>query len=420
MPEPRTIRQRRGERGVTILLVAVFLAFVVVTFAALAIDLTALYSARGEARQAADAAALAGAKVLANSGFTSDPTNTTLAAAAQTLASQIATSVGTHSSVGGRQLLSSEVNVSFPNSGSPQFTANPQVSVLVRRTGLPTFFAKIWGIQALSVSATSTAEAYNPSNSTSPNNPPISPQCVKPWVMSNINPLPASTAPIFNPVTGQLGLTNIVGGSFTLQPAGCMTSGGCGVPTTGISKDEYYPALLAAPVSGSLPTCGNSLACTYEQTIAGCSNTTVQCNTNLNITYDTTNACTSYINSTQSATSCMIHDALGADILNPVPSPPLSNPVQMEAGAGNKLVRAGVLAQDAPITTSESIATILVVDNGNVTNAIGFLQVFVDSVDAGGNIAVHVLNAAGCGTAMTNLPVLGDGVSPVPVRLIGQ
>jgi uncharacterized membrane protein len=65
-------RERNTEQGVIITLVAVFMLFVIGAMAALAIDVVTLYTARSEAQLAADAAALAGARVLANSGATSE------------------------------------------------------------------------------------------------------------------------------------------------------------------------------------------------------------------------------------------------------------------------------------------------------------------------------------------------------------
>jgi len=49
---------------------------------------------------------------------------------------------------------------------------------------------------------------------------------------------------------------------------------------------------------------------------------------------------------------------------------------------------------------------------------IGFLQVFINAVDANGNRSLTVLNVSGCGngTNPTGNPV--SGTSPVPVRLI--
>ncbi len=50
-----------------------FMLFVVGAMAALSIDVVTIYTARSEAQLAADSAALAAARVLANSGATSDP-----------------------------------------------------------------------------------------------------------------------------------------------------------------------------------------------------------------------------------------------------------------------------------------------------------------------------------------------------------
>jgi uncharacterized membrane protein len=63
-------RGRLGERGQTVLVVALsMLAFLAMT--ALAIDVANLYMDRHQAQQAADAAALAGAKAVVSFGYTS-------------------------------------------------------------------------------------------------------------------------------------------------------------------------------------------------------------------------------------------------------------------------------------------------------------------------------------------------------------
>src|ERR1700730_7271139 len=65
-----TKTKRKNERGVTIVLVA-FSLLALLGLAALAIDIATLYAAHGEAQRAADAAALAGARMFAASGYTS-------------------------------------------------------------------------------------------------------------------------------------------------------------------------------------------------------------------------------------------------------------------------------------------------------------------------------------------------------------
>src|SRR5579864_15272 len=64
-------KDRKNERGVTMLLVAVALVSVL-AMAALAVDVLALYVARSEAQSAADAGALAAAKMFAFTGYTSN------------------------------------------------------------------------------------------------------------------------------------------------------------------------------------------------------------------------------------------------------------------------------------------------------------------------------------------------------------
>ncbi len=67
------IAHRKNERGITIVLVA-FSLLSLLGMAALAIDVSTLYVAHSEAQRAADAAALAGARMFASSGYTSAST----------------------------------------------------------------------------------------------------------------------------------------------------------------------------------------------------------------------------------------------------------------------------------------------------------------------------------------------------------
>jgi hypothetical protein len=428
---PTRFRHRRGEQGITILLVAVCMAFIVVAFAALAVDITALYTARAEARLAADAGALAGAKVLSVSGVTSDPTNTNLQTATIALARQVAIATASSNEVGGRQLLPAEVTVSIPVSAS--FTVNPQVTVTVKRTDLPAFFSKIWGTQALTVSGTAIAEAYNPSNAGTlgggASTPPIAPMCVKPWILPNLDPtLTALT--IFDPGTGQITSSGMVGKPIILTRAcgtnGCNT-GPPGPPAPAVGA--YYDGAFTAPNTGTLPS-SCTPACTYEQNIDACSPTPISCDTTsaLNLTaIDLTQSCGNYVTGTANAISCLTHGALGGDTITVTGSPIVIPPV-FTAGSGNPLVVNGVVNSGDAITTSSSIVTIPVVDPpatwppaGYQMSVIGFLQVFINQPPdfTNGTVNGTILNISGCGKAPVRAgnPVLGDGVSPVPVRL---
>src|SRR5229473_7207473 len=107
--------QHDRDAGVTILLVAAAMV-AIMAMAALSIDVITLYLANAEAQRAADAAALAGARILSISGMTGDPTNAgnTWQPACAT-AAQVAKSVGQlaqQNSVGGA---AGTVTVSFPN-----------------------------------------------------------------------------------------------------------------------------------------------------------------------------------------------------------------------------------------------------------------------------------------------------------------
>src|ERR1035441_10060897 len=183
-PSRHALRHNR-EEGVIIALVAVFMLFVIGGMMALSIDVVTFYTARSEAQLAADSAALAGARVLANSGLTS-------AAAgpfgAETLARSVAKDVATANTVGDRLLKKSEVTITFDIT-TP---TDPRITVSVKRTDLPTFFAHMLGRPTITVAASATAEAYNPSQTNiaaiGNNNPPVAPICVKPWLLPNRDP----------------------------------------------------------------------------------------------------------------------------------------------------------------------------------------------------------------------------------------
>src|SRR5437899_6289340 len=179
------IRRRPEERGQTIVLVAIALVSLL-GMAALAIDVTTLYVARGEMQRAADAAALAGAKAFVDSGITTDTANATRQALAQTMATSVINSILAQNKISGAPpVLAAAPAFDFTRPG------NPQISVTLQRTNLPTFFARIWGTKLVTVAATAVAEAYNQSNAPA-NYPPIAPKCVKPILVENQDPKSAT------------------------------------------------------------------------------------------------------------------------------------------------------------------------------------------------------------------------------------
>ena len=436
--------RRKNEQGIVIMLVAVVMLFVVGAMAALSIDVVTLYTARSEAQLAADGAALAGARVLANSGMTSDP-DPALVSKAETLARTIATQVAESNTVGGKNLSSTgacgpglEISVCF-NNNSP---TDPQVTVQVQRTDLPTFFARIWGRTQIKVSASATAEAYNPSNATGASTtsaPPVAPICVKPWLLPNIDPTQAlaTGSQIFDS-TGAIENADLVGKGWPNAPVtnpnpiglsavcGDCSPGGSGILAP--SPGQYYPGAIDAddfPVpTQALPTC-SAVFNSYQIAVAGCVQRPISCGATATINIDVNPYATNRDADTVLAASCLIHDngaAGDADSIVGAPSP--IPPFKFLAGNRNPIANA--VTKD--VLVSDSLVTIPVIDTttgvapGTTVTVIGFLQVFLNptgtTMASTTQIPVTIINMAGCGTGATGTPILGNGASPVAVRLI--
>jgi len=432
------------QRGIVILLVAVVMLFVVGAMAALSIDVATLYTARSEAQLAADAAALAAARVLANSGLTSSAAGPI---AAEGLARTIATQVAASNPVGGRNLSASgtctpgaEISICF-NDLPSTFITNPQVTVTVLRTDLPTFFARIWGRTQLAVTASATAEAYNPSNAAGISGfsrAPVAPACVKPWLLPNLDPSGGTT--IFSATTGDitnpalLGWTynNFAVGGKPMTPA-CTTGGGdCSGGLPAPTPWSYYPgaddAASFPPPTYSLPTCTPALTTAYQQSIAGCVETPIACNSNT-VSIDVNPYPGSRNVDTTIAVNCLTHATatLGdADEVDPAGGTPPIPPFQFLAGAQNPV--AGARRND--VMVSSSLVTVPVFDATTATpppspvQIVGFVQLFLNpdglATPVPGNVDATIINMAGCGTAITGPPILGNGASPVVVRLISS
>jgi hypothetical protein len=454
-------RGRERERGVIITLVAVFMLFVVGAMAALSIDVVTLYTARSEAQLAADAGALAGARVLANSGVTSDPQGK-LIANAKDLAIAIATQVASQNMVGGRTLnpavSSGEVTVSFPNAGSGSaFNTNPQVNVRAQRVDLPTFFARIWGRTQITVAASATAEAYNPSGASGSgaDKIPVWPICVKPWLVPNIDPTTnASGAAIFDAQTGAIKATgddSLVGQSWGSGGGGgggggnqngpgqaggntnglTARCGDCsgGIPQPPVVAGQYYPGAIddfPAPKQ-ALPACVTDGFTPYQMAVAGCVQQPIACGANATVHVDTNRYRSDRNVDTVTAARCLIHYKSAAGDTDSIDTATSQPPFQFLAGNQNPV--AGAVGKD--VLVSDSLVTIPVFDSSDPpttgkpsVNIIGFLQVFLNpyssTMDTDDPIPAMIINLAGCGAAASGTPILGNGASPVAVRLISQ
>jgi Flp pilus assembly protein TadG len=456
------------ERGVTILLVAAALV-AIMAMAALSIDVITLYLANAEAQRAADAAALAGARILSASGMTGDPTNAgNNWQSACASAVQVAKSVGQMARQNGVGGSAGTVTVSFPNNsdtatcsgGGPNaaFGVNPLVTVQVQRTDLPTFFARIWGRRGASVSATATAEAFNSSNSDLVGNSgasgtvtPVQPRCVKPWIVPNLDPVNTPNA-FVAPGNGAIISPGIriggappgtVGEQFSLFAdcaggASCATIPADNFPTANVPQNplvlfngwqapagnnlQYVPGEVP-PHSTAVPSCANDSA--YQEAVSGCDqNTVYHCGVTNGNDADLGINPGGSTGDTATAVQCLIHQATGGstasgqDILDNTVFP-----FRISAGSSNPL---GVTGQ---VTSSNSIVSLPIYDSSAaVTFAtgattpvtiVGFLQVFINAVNADGSLNVTVLNVAGCGNGgAKNVGSPVTGTSPVPVRLI--
>jgi hypothetical protein len=430
MRRKKKISGRKKEQGIILTLVAVFMLAVIGAMAALSIDVVTLYTARSEAQLAADGAALAGARVLANSGMTSDVANAALTSNAETLASAVAIQVAQSNQVGGRNLVASigEIIVSFPNAPG----TNPHVTVQVKRTDLPTFFARIWGSKQLAVSASATAEAYNPSGAEALDlDPPpqVAPTCVKPWLLPNIDPTGAGGA-IFTTTTGAIVRPALLGETWSLGSACQDCSGVGGIPAA--SPGLYYPGAIEAddfPVPTALPACSVGFN-SYQLAVAGCVPRPIRCGPiaasaiDIDVKPYTPNP-TSRDDDTFQAAKCLIHDTGAAGDSDSIDGAALPSP-PFQFLAGNQNPVAGAVGKD--VLVSDSLVTIPVINNppppkpNNPVTVIGFLQVFLNSTGApmaGTTIPVTIVNLAGCGTGATGTPpIFGNGASPVTVRLI--
>jgi hypothetical protein len=450
MQKTTHLGQRRYERGQTILLVAVSLVSLL-AMAALAIDIVTLYVARSEIQRAADAAALAAAKAIADSGVTSLDSGSANLTAAQSLAQNMATAAVT-------ALVNSNSSYNLVNGTPPTLATatpipvdfsrqgNPHVTIQLSSSNLPTFFSRIWGGTPPSVTATATAEAYNPANL--PTITPIAPTSVKPWLVANADPNNGG-APFVNTTTPDWVVDSAaIGESFDLVSDCQGNTTPCNLkqnppkfPRRGTRQVDYVPALVTPNSANVCPisvgSCNSSClgASSYELSVE-CADvnaySSLNCGTgSTTVTWDSNVNPGGVDGPTAIGAECLIHaTGPGAgpqqDTLNPLLWP--NAPMQITGGTCS--------ASPAQlVANSSSVATIPIIDtaqplraSGQPLTIVGFLQAFINQVDLGGgrgappagSVNITVLNIAGCSSTNNNAnPVVGgSGTSPVPVRLI--
>jgi hypothetical protein len=439
-------RRRPKEQGQTIILVAISLVSLL-AMAALAIDVVTLYVARSETQRAADAAALAAAKAIADSSITTflvtDPTFTTIKPWAQTTATAQINAVLQNNLVTGTAPTLSSTTFDWVRQG------NPHVTVKLTSPNLPTLFSKIWGGGPKIVTATATAEIYNPANldATTPFTP-IVPRSVKPWLVANADP--TGTAPQFVNTTTWAVDSGVVGKSFDLVLDCVGVLAPCALnhippqvlPLPAVNQVEYVPALVTANSANVCPTsvgsCNSSCAGAnpYELSVE-CADVNpysyVNCGGGAtNLTWDISVNPGGAAGASATGAQCLIHatgpgsgtqqDTLSVPVLWPA--------VPMQMTGGTCSVNSGQL-----VANSSSVVTIPIIDRPSFQAAfpfqvtvVGFVQAFINQVDIGGpspapppgSINITVLNIVGCSSSNNGAPPVigGSGTSPIPVRLI--
>jgi Flp pilus assembly protein TadG len=447
----RNYGHRNGERGVTMVLVALCMV-ALIAMAALSIDVVTLYLDREEAQRAADAAALAAARIISISGITGtadpggagDPGKDTpswqAVCGTSGTATLVAKQVGAINPVAGSApTVTVNYSAQGATGGAPDcsgltqaFAINPTVIVQVKRTGLPTLFSRIWSRSSNTVSATAAAEVFNPSDSgtiAGGQEIPVVPSCVKPWILPDEDPEPSHAGKHFvGRFSGKIsspGIFQIDGGVIG---EGFTMKNNCSGPNCSSMTNNpplagfYIPALIstATPAVAVPPGCASN---DFQKAIAGCDVSTVYaCGT------PTPNGAQADLTTnrgadTFAAVQCLIRPT-GNDTLDTSTNP---YPFQIIAGSSNPIIATA----NQVITSSNSIMTIPIYDDmfgGGApvsltfpqpkVTIVGFLQVFVNGVDpsGNGNLNVRVLNVAGCGNDASPTPA--PGTSPVPIRLI--
>src|SRR5437867_83909 len=166
------------DQGSALLMLAATMT-VLLGISALAIDLVEFYAIRAQAQRAADAAALGGAQKLYDSACMTTPQGCQAGGSQEGPATQGAQDLAAQNAVAGQsaQVLAGDITFSYPN---PE---EPEITVVVARdaahgNAIPTIFGKIFGIATVNISATATAEAYDPTAMV----------CVKPWILPNCDP----------------------------------------------------------------------------------------------------------------------------------------------------------------------------------------------------------------------------------------
>jgi hypothetical protein len=418
---------RKRERGVTLLIVAVGMVSVLAMIV-LALDVVALYVAKDQAQATADAAALAGATALANSGTTSAPSTVPLSTVCNGATGQAdlwAQAVVAHSPIAGGL-------ATLTTSCSALNNTNPRIQVTLTRNGLPRFFSRTGG--GLSTSAAAIAEAYNPSLDLNPG-PPIQIHGVKPWLIFNFNCSTCTGGPAYFTSTYAVARGGcFIGQTVTLtlmpsstQPGTSLPLPPCSAPSTAQFYALDLPAPLSCPTNGAISCSqiGTGPSGIYYHDNIACRGS-FEFGNNQSIPMPSAQVDARSVGNLHARTSagvqCLIHAAgdgpdQGQDTFT------TGLPMTITGGFNNPdpALRGVTINRSDSIVTAPvfNCPTVGTCDGTGATQLqiVGFLQLAIQEVN-GGDIKAVILNAAGTDPASAGTPITGAGPSPVPVRLI--
>ena len=327
-----------------------------------------------------------------------------------------AEAVGAQNIVGGQAANIQNADVTFDYSASP---FDPRITVVVQRTKarsnpVPTFFVKIFGVTTADIAAKATAEAYNPSGSST--GPTICAGCVKPFVVANCdtshttpgNPNCPGQGYFVDPSTGAIMHpgpypTGVVGQQWVVHYGGGQQG----------SPSQYQVVDVGCGRGNQVPCIAG---CTTQQYACGSTTTTVQ------------GARVGQIRSVDT----LIH-ATG-------PGPAITGQDTITMNPNGSWTITGGTNNPNPalvgktITNSDSLVTLPIYD-GHTLNPgvqpvtfIGYMQVFIEytlpQIGSGDiPITVRILNVTGCGNRAgtcgnSSSTVQGGGESLIPVRLV--
>lgn len=408
----KTRRPFGAEEGSVLVMVAAALVMLL-GVCAIAIDMANLYLARAQAQRAADAGAMAGAKSFITTGCATS--GCTAGGIQETQGRQQAVAAGAQNYIAGQpaSIANSDITFTYPN---PQ---EPQITVIARAT-VSTFFAKIFGIRTSNVSATATAEAYNPAGG---GGAPLAAACLKPFLMPNCDPTPSHASPpnklcqgpgtygyFFDPTTG------------AIKNPGAYPSGVIGMPWTlhsNAGPSQWY----LVGFDGPPPSSGSAL----RNHIQECTPAPLSCGDTL------TTANGKILGPTNQGTDALINangDRLnqGQDSIDTTIGPPFAI-----TGGANNPNPALVGKTFFDYSQSPSAVTVpvytgnLLPPGGTTVTIIGYLQVFIKDANhnkSSDDIDVVILNISSCGGAPPGgggggtPPIIAAAGSPVPIRLI--